>query len=175
MAKFNLAEYQTVEDRLREFLSDHPDARILTSLEEYDKGDGVKDKGRFILKATIFTDGENLKHGLVKATGYAEEIVGQGMVNGTSALENGETSAIGRALANAGYAPKGKRPSREEMIKVESRNVSNAAALAPMTEDQLKQLEVAAINSGKDASVVLSFAKTQPASAFDKLLERANA
>jgi hypothetical protein len=33
-------------------------------------------------------------------------------------LENCETSAIGRALANAGYAPKGKRPSREEMTKV---------------------------------------------------------
>jgi hypothetical protein len=33
-------------------------------------------------------------------------------------LENCETSAIGRALANAGYAPKGKRPSREEMSKV---------------------------------------------------------
>jgi hypothetical protein len=33
-------------------------------------------------------------------------------------LENCETSAIGRALANAGYAAKGKRPSREEMSKV---------------------------------------------------------
>ena len=33
-------------------------------------------------------------------------------------MENCETSAIGRALANAGYAPKGKRPSREEMSKV---------------------------------------------------------
>jgi hypothetical protein len=35
-------------------------------------------------------------------------------------LENCETSAIGRALANAGYAAKGKRPSREEMSKVVS-------------------------------------------------------
>jgi hypothetical protein len=34
-------------------------------------------------------------------------------------LENCETSAIGRALANAGFAAKGKRPSREEMAKVE--------------------------------------------------------
>jgi hypothetical protein len=33
-------------------------------------------------------------------------------------LENAETSAIGRALANAGYAAKGKRASREEMTKV---------------------------------------------------------
>jgi len=51
-------------------------------------------------------------------TGFAEETVSTRGVNSTSALENCETSAIGRALANAGYAAKGKRPSREEMAKV---------------------------------------------------------
>jgi hypothetical protein len=39
-------------------------------------------------------------------------------VNATSALENAETSSLGRSLANAGYATKGKRPSQEEMAKV---------------------------------------------------------
>jgi len=53
-----------------------------------------------------------------QSAGYAEETVTSRGVNQTSALENCETSAIGRALANAGYAPKGKRPSREEMTKV---------------------------------------------------------
>jgi hypothetical protein len=48
----------------------------------------------------------------------AEETVQGRGVNATSALENCETSAIGRALANAGYATKGKRASREEMGKV---------------------------------------------------------
>jgi hypothetical protein len=51
-------------------------------------------------------------------TGIAEETVASRGVNQTSALENCETSAIGRALANAGYATKGKRPSKEEMQKV---------------------------------------------------------
>ena len=51
-------------------------------------------------------------------TGLAEETIQGRGVNATSALENCETSAIGRALANAGYATKGKRASREEMVKV---------------------------------------------------------
>jgi len=51
----------------------------------------------------------------------AEETVQGRGVNATSALENCETSAIGRALANAGYATKGKRASREEMSKVKAK------------------------------------------------------
>jgi hypothetical protein len=54
-------------------------------------------------------------------TGLAEETVQGRGVNATSALENCETSAIGRALANAGYATKGKRASREEMSKVKAK------------------------------------------------------
>jgi hypothetical protein len=39
-------------------------------------------------------------------------------VNRTSHLENAESSAVGRALANSGYATDSRRPSRSEMIKV---------------------------------------------------------
>ena len=53
------------------------------------------------------------------ATGYAEEVRGASPVNKTSHAENAETSAIGRGLANCGYATKGSRPSREEMEKVQ--------------------------------------------------------
>jgi hypothetical protein len=75
----------------------------------------VVEATRYIVKAYLFKDA---KDSLAWATGYAEETVTNRGVNQTSALENCETSAIGRALANAGYAPKGKRPSREEMTKV---------------------------------------------------------
>jgi hypothetical protein len=57
-------------------------------------------------------------------------------VNSTSALENAETSAIGRALANAGYAAKGKRASREEMTKVA--NYSPPGTRARAVEDVLR-------------------------------------
>jgi len=49
---------------------------------------------------------------------YAHEVVGNSPVNKNFALANGATSAIGRALADLNFAPKGKRPSREEMAKV---------------------------------------------------------
>ena len=107
---FNLADYEPVEVRLEKFIKDYPLFRIATELE-------VVEKDRYIVKAYLFKDAGD---SVAWATGYAEETVTQRGVNQTSALENCETSAIGRALANAGYAPKGKRPSREEMSKVAS-------------------------------------------------------
>ena len=105
---FNLADYEPVEVRLEKFIKDYPSFRISTELE-------VVEATRYIVKAYLFKDAGD---SLAWATGYAEETVTSRGVNQTSALENCETSAIGRALANAGYAPKGKRPSREEMSKV---------------------------------------------------------
>jgi hypothetical protein len=105
---FNLADYEPVEVRLEKFIKDYPAFRIATELE-------VVEATRYIVKAYLF---KNAEDGVAWATGYAEETVTSRGVNQTSALENCETSAIGRALANAGYAPKGKRPSREEMSKV---------------------------------------------------------
>jgi hypothetical protein len=75
----------------------------------------VVEASRYIVKAYLYKTSQD---SIAWATGYAEETVSTRGVNQTSALENCETSAIGRALANAGYAPKGKRPSREEMSKV---------------------------------------------------------
>ena len=57
----------------------------------------VDDGKRVVVKATIIS-----KEGLTVGSGLAEEIRGQGNVNKTSALENAETSAIGRALASLG-------------------------------------------------------------------------
>jgi hypothetical protein len=110
---FNLDDYETVEERLTKFWKDNPDGRINTALLE-------ANTTRFIVRAEIFRT-EADAHAW--ASGLAEETVQGRGVNATSALENCETSAIGRALANAGYATKGKRASREEMSKVAAKQV----------------------------------------------------
>ena len=105
---FNLDDYETVEERLVKFWKEHPDGQIHTKLLE-------NTSSRFIVEASIYRTEADPR---AWTTGLAEETVQGRGVNATSALENCETSAIGRALANAGYATKGKRASREEMSKV---------------------------------------------------------
>ena len=116
MGFFNLEDYETVEERLVKFWKDNPEGRILTTLLEVSAS-------RFIVRAEVYRGSESP----IWATGLAEETVQGRGVNATSALENCETSAIGRALANAGYATKGKRASREEMSKVAAKNVAQSA------------------------------------------------
>jgi len=110
---FNLQDYETVEERLIKYWKDHPDGRIETKLIE-------ASASRFIVQAYIYRTEADQQ---AWSSGLAEETVQGRGVNATSALENCETSAIGRALATAGYATKGKRPSREEMSKVAAKQV----------------------------------------------------
>ena len=107
--KFDLDSYETVESRLAKFWKDHPNGRTWTEMV-------FMDDRKFVVRSEIYFDKEDLNP---TATGYAEEIVGASPVNRTSALENCETSSLGRALANCNYASQGKRASREEMEKVE--------------------------------------------------------
>ena len=109
---FNLEDYETVEERLIKFWKENPDGRIETELLE-------STPSRFIVVARIFRTEADARHW---TSGLAFEHITDRGVNSTSALENCETSAIGRALANAGYATKGKRASREEMSKVAKPN-----------------------------------------------------
>jgi hypothetical protein len=113
---FNLEDYETVEERLIKYWKDHPDGQIHTEVVE-------ATPSRFIVKALIYRTEADVRPW---TTGLAEETVQGRGVNATSALENCETSAIGRALANAGYATKGKRASREEMGKVAKATVVKA-------------------------------------------------
>ena len=93
----------------------HPDARIQTEnlTTPYDR-----ERGTWVVRAVIYLSADEQERELPKSNGLAFEIDGAGMANKTSALENCETSAIGRALANMGLSGD-QRASREEMSKVQ--------------------------------------------------------
>lgn len=93
-------------------MADWPSARIITDLID---ANGAVGSTRWIVKCSIWR--ERIE-GEPDATGYAFEIDGTGMANKTSALENAESSARGRALQALGYTG-AKSPSREEMEKVQ--------------------------------------------------------
>ena len=105
---FNLEDYEPVEERLSKWWKENEDGRVATELISFQNG-------QYIVQAYLY---RTYLDSVAYATGLAEEKITDRGVNATSALENCETSAIGRALANANYAAKGKRPSREEMTKV---------------------------------------------------------
>jgi hypothetical protein len=132
---FNLDDYETVEERLVKFWKDYPDGQIHTKVLEHTSS-------RFIVEASIYRTEADLRPW---TTGLAEETVQGRGVNATSALENCETSAIGRALANAGYATKGKRASREEMSKVAAKEAVSsqvAQVKAKMAETSTEYVPV---------------------------------
>lgn len=139
MPSFNPDEYQDVDTRIHVFYEKHPKGRVITDLVAYSER-------QFLVKAYVYRDAADSEPA---ATGYAEEIVGTSLVNKTSALENCETSAVGRALANLGLSPKGARPSLEEMEKAERAAKENAAALdaakrAMRSADDMENLDKAA-------------------------------
>jgi hypothetical protein len=105
---FNPADYAEVAERLPLFWKDCPRGRIITDIV-------VDDGQRIVIRAELYAD---IADTVPTTTGFAEEIRGSSMVNKTSALENCETSAIGRALANYQYQGSKKRASLEEMVKV---------------------------------------------------------
>ena len=115
MARFNLADYETVEERIKRFYGDWPDGRILTENETIP---AYRDEKIWVVRALVFLSGEDVERGCPKASGLAYEVDSATGPTAASALEVCETSAIGRALANAGYSGN-KRASREEMEKVQ--------------------------------------------------------
>ena len=105
---FNLQDYETVDSRLDKWWKEYPNGRLETEIVE-------STTTRFIVICRLYkTEADNKPC----ATGLAMEVISDKGVNANFALPNCETSAIGRALANAGLSAKGKRPSREEMASV---------------------------------------------------------
>ena len=119
MANFDLNSYETVEQRHARAIEAYPDLRCVL-LNHSTPED--REKGVWVVEARVYLSADDQANDLPKATEWAFEIDGQGMANKTSALENANTSALGRALRWALGGSRG--PSREEMEKV-ARSLDN--------------------------------------------------
>jgi glutaredoxin-related protein len=104
----NLKDYVSVNERIQEFYQRCEDGRIITELISWEN-DIV------MFKSFTYRNAEDQYKGLPSSTGMAYEREGVGPVNKKNVIENCETSAVGRALANLGLKIKKSIASREEM------------------------------------------------------------
>jgi hypothetical protein len=104
---FDPTAYAPVAERIRLFWEAFPNGRITTRLVSRTEHDVV-------FEARVYRSAEDARPA---ATGWAAEREGDGDVNAVACLENTETSAVGRALANLGFTAAKERPSVEEMQK----------------------------------------------------------
>jgi hypothetical protein len=127
-----------------------------------------------VMKTTILCDG------VVVATGHAEEIRNQGNVNKTSSLENCETSSLGRCLSNFPMhnfcgTSLDKRPSREEMQKVQRGDVTITQSSDLASEKQQNMIRAVCKSMGKVPPANLQGMTKREASAYIDTLKSAPA
>ena len=129
---FDPNDYAPVAERIRLFYERFPVGRIETELVSHTATE-------IVFRALVFRTSDEVRPA---ATGWASERQGDGDINTVACLENTETSAIGRALANLGFTASRHRPSAEEMAKAararashnrdRAESPSNDARLAPV-------------------------------------------
>jgi hypothetical protein len=102
-------DYVTVAERIEKFYERYPEGRIVAHIIEHDP-----ERGFILMRAEVY---RNANDALPAATGHAYELKTEGYVQRTSYIEVGETSAVGRALAMAGFEVRRGIASREEMQK----------------------------------------------------------
>jgi len=133
MAHFNLAEYQTVQERVDLFWSRFSQGRFNLELVSISTE-------QVVFKAEVYLHKDDLYPATVD---YAEERLGSSPVNKTSFVENCATSALGRAISMLGgeFSPKGKRPSQQEMSKVQRLSTPEVARNWQAALDNINDIE----------------------------------
>jgi len=123
-------EYKTVAERVNEIHDIQKDKQLSIETELVSWADNV-----VVFKATVTTS-----QGVF--TGHAYEDETRGQINKTSALENCETSAIGRALASAGYAGSEFASANEVQNAIHQQSETKKMTSKVQFEERLKQAEI---------------------------------
>jgi hypothetical protein len=118
-----LKDYVEVNVRIEKFYQKYPNGRIITEILSWENG-------TVVMKATTFRQQEDA---VPSSTGHAYEKEGSTYINKTSALENCETSAVGRALAMLGFEIKKSVASKEEVANAK---LNQGETQAPINKAQ---------------------------------------
>jgi len=121
-------EYATVASRVEIFRKHFPLYSITTELI-------VDDEQRVVMKAEIKDENNR-----ILADGYSEEIRGEGLINTTSAIENCQTSAIGRALAAFGLIGGEYASSFEVENAISKQQTNHISTISSNSASSLKDL-----------------------------------
>ena len=159
-------QYKTVALRVSEFREKYP----------IDDGWGIETQcyavdAQTVIMRAVITDPQ----GRVVSTGYAEEERSQRGINSTSALENAETSAIGRALAGAGMAGT-EYASADEVAQAISKQGSSPSAAPGQPSQKQKNFAWSLIKKQPEdkQEAYIKRAKTADAAALSKLIDELN-
>jgi hypothetical protein len=139
---FNLADYQTVQERIEIFWRLYPEGRIFNDIV-------LTNETEVIIKCSVW---KNANQQLPDVTDFAQEPITKTGINATSAVENCATSATGRALSllSGELSPSKKRASSAEMGKRGRVLLAQAqAAFEKQDLDELREL----YTESKEASV----------------------
>jgi hypothetical protein len=162
--KFNLDDYQTVQERIDLFRSKFPDGRFEIELVH------MTDQ-QVIMKAAVFTVFDSQ---FPTCVDFAEERFGSSPVNKTSFVENCATSALGRAISQLGgeFSPSNKKASREEMQKVARLSKDWLAEADKITSKDALRMLWAEASAARVSEDILNKIKERAASVEDNRGER---
>lgn len=118
-------EYVTVAERVKAFHEMYPNGSIKTELLS------TPEASRIVFRCAVTPDEENATRVF---TGYASESIGDGFINKTSAMENAETSAVGRSLGFAGLGVTDSIASVDEITKATNNASGNPGLNRPTDE-----------------------------------------
>mgnify|MGYP001230498098 FL=1 len=108
-------DYKLIVQRVSEFRQAHPEFGVETEVLHHDEI-------RVVAQVRIFDE-----QGMIRGSGVAEEFREASRINKTSAMENCETSAFGRALASMGYGGDVAYASAEEVVNAMNTETTNDA------------------------------------------------
>ena len=146
-----LRDYVEVNTRIMKFYEKYPEGRILTEILDWK--DGV-----VVMKATVYRDSSDI----IAATGHAYEKEGSSFINKTSALENCETSACGRALAMLGFEIKKSVASKEEVANAMlNQNPEQSKSNGKLSAKQVGRLLAIGIKAGIKEPEIKKVIKTE--------------